>query len=199
LLLRLSPHARRACAAASLLAFAALATACGIIPHSGLPALNYTYGSNEPLRIAIIDETGGNDWSPAIEASVQQYGAASTDLAFQQDAAGANIVMTFHRYNDSQPPELQGYLFPTGAGGFATVYDAQDVACNFPPSPLPVGCSGEIARADIYLNDIIPAGADIEARRERLILHEMGHAMGLERHNPDLDVDQLAERYGWDP
>jgi hypothetical protein len=198
LLLRRSLSARRACAAASLIAFAALATACGILPHAGRPAFNYTYGSNEPLRIAIIDETGGDDWSPAIEASVQQYGAGSAYLAFQHDAADANIVMTFHRYSDSQPPELQGYLFPLGAGGFATVYDPQGLACNFPPSPLPVGCSGELARADIYLNDIIPAGADIEARRERLILHEMGHAMGLERHSPDLDIAHLAERYGWD-
>ena len=92
--------------------------------------------------------------------------------------------MTFHRYNDRQPPELRGYIFPFGAGGFATVYDADGLACNYPPSTLPVNCSGEIAQADIYLNDIIPDGPDIDARRNRLILHEMGHAMGLERHAP---------------
>ena len=94
---------------------------------------------------------------------------------------------------------MQGYNFPPGAGGFATVYDAAGLACNFPPSPLPLNCSGEIARSDIYLNDIIPAGPEVEARRGRLIVHEMGHAMGLTRHNPDLGIDQLASRYGWGP
>jgi hypothetical protein len=182
-----------------VLAFATLATACGVIPFGGRPALNYAYGSNEPLRIAIIDETGGADWSPAIEAAARTYGGAASRLAFQRSAGGANIVMTFHRYVDAQPPELQGYTFPPGAGGFATVYDADGLACNFPPSPMPLNCGGEIARSDIYLNDIIPAGTDIERRRERLILHEMGHAMGLERHAPDLDVAELAARYGWGP
>jgi hypothetical protein len=92
---------------------------------------------------------------------------------------------------------LKGYLFPAGAGGFAAVYDVNGVACNFPPSPVPVGCTGEIATADVYLNDIIPPGADIEARRERLVLHEIGHALGLTRHSPDLGIAQLAQRYGW--
>ena len=176
----------------------ALATACGIIPAAGRPALNYVYGSDDPLRIAIADETGGDDWSPAIDASVQAYASGDLHLAFRSPVEGANIVMTFHRYNDAQPPELKGYSFPLAAGGFATVYDPQGLACNFPPSPLPVGCSGEIARADIYLNDIIPSGTDVEARRERLILHEMGHAMGLARHSSDLDTGALAARYGWD-
>jgi hypothetical protein len=77
------------------------------------------------------------------------------------------------------------------------VYDAEGNACNFPPSPLPLNCSGRVARADIYLNDIIPAGADIEERRHRLVLHELGHAFGLTRHSPDLGIGQLAQRYGW--
>ena len=67
---------------------------------------------------------------------------------------------------------------------------------TYSPS-VPVGCSGEIARAEIYLNDIIPPGADIEARRLRLILHELGHALGLTRHSPDMGIAQLAQRYGW--
>lgn len=196
--LRHVPWTLRACALASLLGFAALTAGCGIIPASGQPALNYNYGSGEALRIAIVDDTGGHDWSPAIDASVKAYAATDPHLAFRSSIESANIVMTFRRYRDAQPPELPGYVFPPGAGGFATVYDADGLACNYPPSPLPVACSGEIARADIYLNDIIPAGPDVEARRERLILHEMGHAMGLTRHNPDLDTPALAARYGWD-
>lgn len=197
--LRPSLSLRNACAAASLIIVAAVAMGCGVIPFTAKPALNYTYGSNAPLRIAIIDETGGNgDWSPAIDAAIHTYGAATPHLIFQHNIDGANIVMTFHRYTDSQPPELQGYNFPPGAGGFATVYDADGTACNFPPSPLPMTCSGEIARSDIYLNDIIPAGQDLEGRRERLILHETGHALGLVRHAPDTGVEQLASRYGWD-
>jgi hypothetical protein len=189
---------RAACALAILVAFASVATACGVIPFAGKPAMNYAFGSSEPLRIAIIDETGGNDWSPAIAAATRTYGNATPYLVFQNKVDGANIVMTFRRYDDAHPPELQGYNFPPGAGGFATVYDAAGLACNFPPSPLPMNCSGEIARSDIYLNDIIPAGSEIEARRERLIIHEVGHAMGLARHAPTLDIDQLASRYGWD-
>ncbi len=196
--LRRSPSLRKVCALLLLAIIAAVAMACGVIPFTARPALNYTYGSNAPLRIAIIDDTGGTDWSPAIDAAVGAYGAATPRLAFQRNVDGANIVMTFHRYLDAQPPELQGYSFPPGAGGFATVYDPQGVACNFPPSPLPMNCSGEIARADIYLNDIIPNGPDIERRRERLILHETGHALGLARHAPDLDLAQLASRYGWE-
>jgi hypothetical protein len=92
---------------------------------------------------------------------------------------------------------VPGYAFEPGVGGFAAVYDAAGVACNFPPAAVPVGCSGEITTVDIYLNDIIPPGADIEARRDRLILHELGHGLGLTRHSPDLDVAQLAARYGW--
>lgn len=187
------------CALSLVFALAALATACGVIPFTARPAAGYVYGSDAPLRIAIIDATAGNEWSPAIDASVRTYAAADPHLQFQNTTDGANIVLTFRRYTDTQPPELQGYNFPPGAGGFATVYDAAGLACNFPPSPLPLNCSGEIARSDIYLNDIIPAGPEVEVRRERLIVHEMGHAMGLTRHNPDLGIDQLASRYGWGP
>lgn len=182
-----------------LLCLAAAATiACGVIPFAGNPAAGYAYGSAELLRIAVIDETGGNDWSPAVDAAVATYGAASAHLAFQRDAAGANIVITVHRYSDSVPPALRGYLFPFNAGGFAAVYDPAGAACNFPPSSLPVNCTGEIATAEIYLNDIVPPGPNLEARRERLILHELGHALGLTRHSPDSDAAQLAVRYGWD-
>jgi hypothetical protein len=61
-----------------------------------------------------------------------------------------------------------------------------------------VNCDGEIATVDVYLNDIIPPGPEIEARRERLMLHEMGHGLGLVRHSPSLGIAQLAARYGWD-
>jgi hypothetical protein len=198
LLFRRTLSARRACVLLIFLTLATLAASCGTISFSGQPALNYDFGSTQPLRIAIIDETGGTDWTPAIEAAVQTYGSATPHLEFQSKIDGANIVMYFRRYTDTQPPEIRGYSFPWGAGGFTTVYDEQGLACNFPPSPLPVNCDGEIAESDVYLNDIIPDGPDIEARRERLILHEMGHGMGLERHAPDLDIDQLASRYGWD-
>jgi hypothetical protein len=29
------------------------------------------------------------------------------------------------------------------------------------------------------------------------MLHELGHALGLTRHSPDLNIEQLAQRYGW--
>lgn len=176
---------------------AVLVAACGTIPFDERPASGYVYSSGEPLRVAVLDRTGGTDWSPAIEASLARYAEGTPMLRFQPDAANANIVLTIRRYDDARPPALQGYAFQSGVGGFAAVYDADGVACNFPPSTLPLACSGEIARADIYLNDIIPAGADIEARRQRLVVHEMGHALGLTRHSPDLGIAQLAQRYGW--
>jgi hypothetical protein len=183
--------------AALLALFAVVAAGCGALPFDAQPAGGYVYGSNAPLRVAVIDATAKDGWSAAIDASVATYGAGSPYLAFQHDAAGANIVVTIRDYSDSAPPALVGYLFPPNAGGFAAVYDAVGAACNFPPSPLPLNCTGEIARADVYLNNIIPAGSDIEGRRERLILHEVGHALGLTRHSPDLDIEQLAQRYGW--
>jgi hypothetical protein len=175
----------------------AIFVACGSIPYTAEPARGYEHGSGAPLRVAVIDETDGDDWTPAINNAVLTYSAAAPLLQFQRVVDGANIIMTMRRYSDSRPPQLEGYRFQTGVGGFAAVYDADGVACNFPPSRLPVNCSGEIARAEIYLNDIIPAGSDIEERRLRLILHEMGHAMGLTRHSPDLGIAQLAQRYGW--
>ena len=194
----LSPLRGRALAFVAIVAVAVMATSCGALPFVQEPALGYAYGSDAPLHIAIIDETGGNDWTPALGVAMGTYANASPYLEFQQTTDGANIVVHVRRYDDEHPPEIKGYIFPFGAGGFATVYDENGLACNYPPSPLPLNCSGEIAEATIYLNDIIPQGPDIEARRERLILHEMGHAMGLTRHAPDLDIDELAQRYGWD-
>jgi len=191
------PRARSLAALLAALAFAAVAAGCGAIGFVDRPAYGYEWGSSAPLRVAVIDETGGTDWSPAVDAAVATYGAATPHLAFQRETDGANIVITVRRYDDAHPPELSGYIFPMGAGGFAAVYDADGLACNYPPSSLPLNCSGEIARADIYLNDIIPPGPDIEARRERLLLHEIGHALGLTRHSPDLDVGSLVQRYGW--
>ncbi len=185
---------------AALLLLCTLALAaigCGTLPFADQPAAGYVYGSHAPLRVAVIDATTTNGWSPALEASVATYGAGSPYLVFQNDVAGANIVVTLRDYRDSAPPALPGYLFPLNAGGFAAVYDAAGTACNFPPSPLRLNCTGEIATADVYLNNIIPAGSEIEARRQRLILHELGHALGLTRHSPDLDIAQLELRYGW--
>jgi len=169
------------------------------IPASGPPAHGYVYGSGAPLRVAVLDETTSPDraWSAAIGRAVATYGAATPELRFVGDPAAANIVVHVRRYRDQAPPVIPGYAFQPGVGGFAAVYDASGVACNFPPATVPVGCSGEITTVDIYLNDIIPPGPDIEARRDRLLLHELGHAMGLTRHSPDLDIAQLAARYGW--
>jgi len=184
--------------AAPILAVLAFASSgCGAIPFTGQPAFGYPYGTAEPLRVAILN-TAGPDWSPALQTSLRQYSdAADGRLSFQSTADGANIVVTMRTYSDAAPPELKGYDFPMGAGGFATIYDAQGLACNYPPSTLPLNCSGEIKTTEIWLNDAIPAGADIENRRVRLIMHELGHAMGLTRHAPDLDIATLAQRYGW--
>lgn len=188
----------RVLAPAIVLAVGVFAAACGALPFEQQPAAGYVYASDAPLRVAVIDETGGTDWSPAVRAGMATYAAATPYLRFQSQAAGANITVHVRRYDDEHPPELKGYVFPFAAGGFATVYDEAGLACNYPPSPLPLNCSGQIADATIYLNDIIPDGPDIEARRERLVLHELGHAMGLTRHSPDLDIPELAQRYGWD-
>jgi hypothetical protein len=144
----------------------------------------------------VIDRAGP-EWAQSIDTGTATYGSATPYLAFQDAAQGANIVVTIHDYTDSAPPLVPGYLYPWGVGGFAAVYDVDGVACNYPPATVPVNCNGEIARADIYLNDAIPDGPEIEARRERLVRHELGHAMGLTRHSPDLDIAQLAARYGW--
>jgi hypothetical protein len=187
----------RAAALALLASLAVLAAGCGYISFGDHPASGYGYATGVPLRVAVIDETGGADWTPAVQAATADYAAATPYLDFVQDPAAANIVINVYRYSDSTPPQIRGYLFPFGAGGFTTVYDETGAACNFPPSTLPENCDGEIATADIYLNDAIPAGADIDARRERLVRHELGHALGLQRHSPDLDIASLAERYGW--
>ncbi len=187
----------RRIATACIALAALLAAGCGVIPFDERPAHNYDYGSAAPLRIAVIDATAGGAWTDAVGAATNRYTATSPHLAFQNAGAGANVVVTVREYQDSDPPALRGYLFPLNAGGFAAVYDPDGQACNFPPSPLPLNCTGEIATADIYVNDIIPPGPDIAARRERLVLHELGHALGLTRHSPDLDLAHLAERYGW--
>jgi hypothetical protein len=179
------------------LASAALFSGCvAIIPFSQQPADGYAYGSGAPLRVAVIDDASG-EWSQAVDVALQTYSAATPYLQFQATAAGANIVIDVRDYSDSAPPVVPGYLYPWGVGGFAAVYDVDGAACNYPPATVPVNCNGDIARAEIYLNDAIPQGSDIEARRERLVLHELGHALGLTRHSPDLDIAQLAARYGW--
>ena len=167
-----------------------------IIPFAQQPADGYTYGSGVPLKVAVIDDASG-DWSQAIGVALQTYGDATPYLQFQTTPVGANIVIDVRDYSDSAPPVVPGYLYPWGVGGFAAVYDVDGAACNYPPATVPVNCNGEIARAEIYLNDAIFPGSDIEARRERLVLHELGHALGLTRHSPDLDIAQLAARYGW--
>jgi len=194
---RLRVPRRRASALALFASLALLAGGCGFISFGTHPASGYGYATGQTLRIAVVDDTGGSEWSPAIQTASADYAAATPYLDFIQDPAGANIVITVHRYSDSNPPQIRGYLFPFGAGGFTTVYDDAGAACNFPPSTLPENCDGQIAAADIYLNDAIPDGWDLEARRVRLLRHEMGHAFGLERHSPDLDIGHLAERYGW--
>lgn len=187
----------RATLLAAGLAIAAFASGCGAIPFEERPASGYEYASGSTLRVAIIDESGA-EWSSALQRGLEAYQAGTAGrLQFQRQTDGANIVITVKEYTDSAPPDLKGYNFPMGAGGFATIYDAQGKACNYPPSPLPLNCSGEITTTEIWLNDAIPAGHDIEGRRYRLIVHELGHALGLTRHSPDLDIASLAQRYGW--
>ena len=175
----------------------AMAAGCGAIPFDERPAGGYTYGSQAPLVIAVVDETGSGDWSAAVEGGMAAYADAVPHLRFQSDPAGANIVITVRGYVDAQPPELQGYRFQPGVAAFVAVYDVDGKACNFPPSSLPVNCNGEIARGDVYLNDAIVIDPEIEARRLRLVLHEFGHAMGLTRHSASLGVSELEARYGW--
>jgi hypothetical protein len=167
------------------------------IPFRERPAANYVYQSGAPLRVAIIDETGDGTWTPSLSAAKAAFEEAAPLLELDAAPADANIVVAVRRYTDAAPPALEGYRFEYGIGGFAVVYDGAGRACNFPPSPLPVNCDGEITRAAIYLNDGLPPGADLEHRRERLVRHELGHALGLTRHSPDVDVAGLAARYGW--
>ena len=124
------------------------------------------------------------------------FAGSSPLLQFEADPA-PNIAIVVYRYSDASPPVLEGYRFQPGVAGFAAVYDGEGRACNFPPSPLPLNCDGAIARAEIYLNDAIPQGADLEGRRLRLVMHELGHALGLTRHAATVDADALAARYGW--
>ena len=187
----------RAIALAAGIAIGSLLAGCGAIPFDERPASGYAWGSGAPLRVAIIDQSSA-EWAPALGTAVGMYReGAGGKLDFQAHADGANIVITVRSYTDASPPDLRGYDFPMGAGGFATIYDAEGKACNYPPSPLPLNCSGEITTTEIWLNQGIPAGGDIESRRVRLITHELGHALGLTRHSPDMDIGSLAQRYGW--
>jgi hypothetical protein len=167
------------------------------LPFTERPAAGYQYGSPAPLRIAVIDNTGSDEWSAAVQTGARTYADASAYLRFDASPAEANIVITVRRYTDDAPPVLAGYRFQPGVAAFVAVYDTDGRACNFPPSPLPLNCSGEIARGDVYLNDAIRPGDDIAERRLRLVLHEFGHAMGLTRHSSSLSVDELEQRFGW--
>jgi hypothetical protein len=188
---------RRAYAALSLVSLVVASYGCGAIPFTERPASGYVYGSQAQLRVAIIDETGSAAWGEAINRGARTYAEASPHLNFDAQPPQANIVITVRRYTDATPPVLVGYRFEPGVAAFVAVYDAEGRACNFPPSPLPLNCSGEIARGDVYLNDSILPGDDIAERRLRLVLHEFGHAMGLTRHSSSLSVDYLEARYGW--
>jgi hypothetical protein len=180
-----------------LLVSATIVAGCGAIPFTMEPAAGYAYGSGEQLRIAIVDETGDSAWSAAVSTGARTYAEASPHLRFDAAPPDAHIVITVRRYTDAAPPRLEGYRFQPGVAAFVAVYDAEGRACNFPPSPLPLNCNGEIARGDVYLNDAIEDGPDIEERRLRLVLHEFGHALGLTRHSSALGIDQLDARYGW--
>jgi hypothetical protein len=188
---------RRACAALVLVTFAAISYGCGALPFTQRPAAGYTYASQAPLRIAVIDATGHADWGAAIQAGASTYAEQTPYLQFDAEPGDANIVITVRRYTDDAPPALKGYTFQPGVAAFVAVYDVNGRACNFPPSPLPLNCNGEIARGDVYLNDAIKPGDDIAERRLRLVLHEFGHAMGLTRHSSSLSIDYLNARYGW--
>jgi hypothetical protein len=188
---------RRACTALILLALATIGWACGAITFAERPAAGYVYASGTPLRIALIDETGSADWGAAIDSGATTYASAARQIEFVGDAASAHIVVTVRTYTDARPPTLAGYTFQPGVAAFVAVYDVEGRACNFPPSSLPLNCSGEIARGDVYLNDAIRPGDDIAERRVRLVLHELGHAMGLTRHSASLDIPYLEHRYGW--
>jgi hypothetical protein len=167
------------------------------LPFNERPAAGYQYASQTPLRIAIIDNTANAEWSAAVDAGARTYAEASPYLQFDTTPAHANIVITVRRYTDDAPPVLEGYRFQPSVAAFVAVYDTEGRACNFPPSPLPLNCSGEIARGDVYLNDAIRPGEDIAERRLRLVLHEFGHAMGLTRHSSSLSIDELDQRFGW--
>lgn len=181
--------------AATLAVIALVSSACGFIGYAARPAAGYETGSETPLRIAVSDETADGRWSTAIDGAITSWSDATPRLAFQRDVEGANIVMRFYDYSDDAPPVVAGYVFPPGAGAFAAVRDARGVACNFPPSPLPESCDGEIAGADIYFN-AAAAGATPDDR-SALARHEIGHALGLTRHSADIDAASLYARYGW--
>jgi hypothetical protein len=181
-----------------MLACVLLAAGCGFLPYDERPAAGYQHGSGAPLVVAVVDETGDPQWSAIIAQAVGAYTAATPQLRFVSEPGGAHIVVTVRTYVDRAPPALPGYVFPAGAGGFAAVYDVEGRACNYPPTELRRNCSGEIARAGIYVSRELPPGPDLPARRLRLMLHELGHAMGLTRHTPTLDIATLAARYGWD-
>jgi hypothetical protein len=190
-------HPGRIAAASVLVILSAISIGCGALPFGERPAAGYVWGSGTPLVISVADATGDRAWGPAIDEAEARYTAAAPTLRFQDATAGAHIVITVRTYRDASPPELTGYTFQPGVVAFAAVYDTEGNACNFPPSPLPMGCSGELARADVYVQAQLRPGDDIDERRVRLLLHEFGHAMGLTRHSSSLEEGQLAQRYGW--
>ena len=134
--------------------------------------------------VAIVDVRLPLHDAPAVIAAVQTYAAGAPELAFQDGTDGANIVVTVRRYDDAHPPELPGYVFPPGAGGFAAVYDASGAAlsrrCSYliegstPPARL-----WTLYAADRSLRMIPPNGRRKSALQSLAILRNVDNSFSI--------------------